>query len=84
MFGGLGFVIGGNPSIAVDEDCVLVRVPPGQAPALLEFDHTVRASHDGEELVDWLRVCADGIATPRQLQRWVQIGAACARPQFAV
>lgn len=83
LFGGLGFLISGNPSIAVSGDCLLVRVPPGQASALLEFDHTTPAEIDGDALTDWLQVCADGITSTRQLQRWVQLGAACVRPQFA-
>ena len=79
MFGGLAFLIQGNMVVAGGQDDIMVRVPPEQTTDLLEYPHTEPVVMSGREIRGWLRVCEDGIATDRQLSRWVAIGADYAR-----
>lgn len=80
MFGGLGFMIGGNLSVSVSsQGGLLVRVPRDQTAALLAKPSARPFVTRGREMEGWLRVAPDGLATRRQLERWVQRGVACAR-----
>ena len=80
MFGGLGFLINGNMSVAVSrEGGLLVRVPPDDTEKLLGRAHVSPMVMAGREARGWLRVDADGVATKRQLQGWVSRGVGYAR-----
>jgi TfoX/Sxy family transcriptional regulator of competence genes len=80
MFGGLAFLIGGHMSVSASgRGGLLVRVEPAQTEALLDKPHTEPFVMRGRAMDGWLRVDAEGVATKRQLERWVARGVAHAR-----
>ncbi len=80
MFGGLAFLIAGNLSVAVSsQGGLLLRCDPRETDALLAKPFATPMEMRGREMNGWLRVAADGVATKRQLERWVSRGVAYAR-----
>ena len=80
MFGGLAFLIGGNLSVSASgRGGLLLRVDPEQTPTLLAKPHAHPFVMRGREMDGWLRVDAEGVATKRQLERWVARGVEYAR-----
>jgi hypothetical protein len=80
MFGGLAFLIGGNMSVSASgQGGLLLRVDPDQTSALLAKPHAHAFVMRGREMDGWLRVDAEGVASKRQLERWVERGVAYAR-----
>lgn len=76
MFGGLAFLINDNMAVAVSgKGGIMVHVPPEETNSLLEYPpHTAPMYMSARETLGWLRVFEEGIATDRQLTRWVTIG----------
>jgi TfoX/Sxy family transcriptional regulator of competence genes len=80
MFGGVGFMVGGNMAVAASrEGGLLLRVPPGETEALCGRPHAAPFVMRGRAMDGWLRVAEDGVRTKRQLERWVRIGVDYAR-----
>ena len=80
MFGGLGFMIGGNMAVAASgQGGLLVRVDPDETDALVEQPHASRMEMRGREMNGWLRVDADGVRGHGELEPWVRRGVAYAR-----
>jgi TfoX/Sxy family transcriptional regulator of competence genes len=80
MFGGLGFMIGGNMAVAASgQGGLLVRVEPGETEALIEQPHASRMEMRGRAMDGWLRVDAEGIAGQGELEPWVRRGVGYAR-----
>ena len=80
MFGGLGFLINGNMSVAASgQGGLLVRVPPEDTDKLLTREHVSPMVMRGREARGWLRVDAEAVKTKRQLQTWVTRGVDYAR-----
>jgi TfoX/Sxy family transcriptional regulator of competence genes len=80
MFGGLAFLIGGNMAIAASrEGGVLVRADPADSDRLVASSHAEVAIMQGRPMNGWLRVASEHVATKRQLERWVKLGAGYAR-----
>ena len=80
MFGGLAFLIGGHMAIsASNRGGIMVRVDRGHAARLLATTAAEQVEMRGGPVEGWLRVAADDVRTKRQLDAWVQRGAACAR-----
>jgi TfoX/Sxy family transcriptional regulator of competence genes len=80
MFGGLGFLIGGNMAIAASgQGGLLVRVDPVQSEKLVATSNARPMEMRGRQMQGWLRVDAGDIPTKWQLARWVRIGAEYAR-----
>lgn len=80
MFGGLAFLIGGNMSVAArGQGGLMVRVDPEQTEALIAKPGAERMVMRGREMKGWLRVDAEAVRTKRQLEPWVNRGAAYAR-----
>jgi TfoX/Sxy family transcriptional regulator of competence genes len=76
MFGGLAFLIGGNMAIAASgQGGVLVRVDPEESDRLVDRTKAEMAIMRGRPMTGWLRVAAEDVATKRQLERWVKLGA---------
>ena len=80
MFGGLGFLIGGNMAVAASgQGGLLIRVDPAESARLLSTTKA-RPMEMGERPVQgWLRVDPEDLRTKRQLVRWVQLGTKYAR-----
>jgi TfoX/Sxy family transcriptional regulator of competence genes len=80
MFGGVGFMVGGNMAVAASrEGGLLLRVPPEETEALCGRPYAAPFVMRGRAMDGWLRVAEDGVRTKRQLERWVRIGVDYAR-----
>jgi hypothetical protein len=80
MFGGLAFLINGRMAVAASASGgLLLRVEPAQTAALGAKPHAGPFVMRGRELDGWLRVDAAGVATKRQLERWVERGVSFAQ-----
>jgi TfoX/Sxy family transcriptional regulator of competence genes len=80
MFGGLAFLVGGNMSVSASgQGGLLLRCDPEDTDALVTQPHVGRFQMRGREMDGWLRVDADAVETPNQLERWVAVGVDYAR-----
>jgi TfoX/Sxy family transcriptional regulator of competence genes len=80
MFGGLGFLIGGNMAVAASgQGGVLVRVDPLESDRLVATTNARPMEMRGRQMRGWLRVAPDDLRTKRQLARWVTLGVTYAR-----
>ena len=75
MFGGRAFLINGNMAVAASgRGGLLLRCDPDETETLAADPHAGRFEMRGREMTGWLRVDGDGVASDRQLKRWVAIG----------
>jgi hypothetical protein len=80
MFGGLGFLIGGNMAIAASgQGGILVRVDPEESDALVASTSASVMEMRGRSMRGWLRVGSDDVATDADLAPWVERGTSYAR-----
>jgi len=80
MFGGLGFLVGGNLAIAASgQGGILVRVDPDQSDRLVARTKASVAMMRGRPMSGWLRVATADVRTTRQLAPWVDRGVTFAR-----
>jgi TfoX/Sxy family transcriptional regulator of competence genes len=80
MFGGLAFLIRGHMAVAVSgQGGLMLRVAPEETATLVTKPHGQPFVMRGKEMDGWLRVAAEGVATKRQLERWVARGVSYAR-----
>ena len=78
MFGGLGFLVGGNMAVGIRGDDLMVRVGPEGAEAALEQPHARRSFMGEREMKGWILVAPEGVAGD-DLDAWVGRGVAYAR-----
>ncbi len=80
MFGGLAFLIGGHMSVSVSgRGGLLLRCEPAETELLRAKPHAGPFEMRGRVMDGWLRVEPEGVASRRQLERWVARGVAYAR-----
>jgi TfoX/Sxy family transcriptional regulator of competence genes len=80
MFGGLGFMIGGNMAIAASgQGGLLVRVDPDESEAICAKSKAEPMVMRGRAMAGWLRVDSQDVKTKAQLQKWVKLGTAYAK-----
>lgn len=80
MFGGLAFLIHGNMAVSASgQGGLLLRVDPADTERFLTDPHARRFEMRGREMDGWLRIDPNGVATNRQLKRWVARGIGYAR-----
>jgi TfoX/Sxy family transcriptional regulator of competence genes len=80
MFGGLGFMIGGNMAVAASgQGGALVRVDPADSDRIVSTTSARPMEMRGKQMAGWLRVASDDLRTKRQLTKWVTLGAMYAR-----
>ncbi len=80
MFGGLGFLVGGNMAVAASgQGGILVRVDPAESEALVAKTNAYPMEMRGRQMQGWLRVAPEDVRTKRQLSKWVTLGATYAR-----
>jgi len=80
MFGGLGFLAGGNMAVAASgQGGVLVRVDPEESDTLVAKTTARPMVMRGREMRGWLRVDTADVRTKRQLAKWVELGVTYAR-----
>ncbi|WP_141787325.1 TfoX/Sxy family protein [Oryzihumus leptocrescens] len=80
MFGGLGFLAGGNLAVSASgQGGLMVRVDPADTEALVDDRVVHRMVMRGRAMDGWLRVDLEAVDTDDQLRHWVQRGLAYAR-----
>src|SRR6266545_4856568 len=80
MFGGLGFMIGGNMAVAASgQGGLMVRVDPEESDKLVATTAARLMEMRGRTMAGWLRVDTADVTRAADLKRWVAIGVAYAR-----
>ena len=80
MFGGLGFLVGGNMAVSASgQGGLLVRVDPAESDALVSSTKARPMEMRGREMKGWLRVDSDDVKTDNALASWVERGVSFAR-----
>ena len=79
MFGGLGFMIGGNMAIAASgQGGILVRVDPEESAELVATTPAESMEMRGRSMAGWLRVDTEEVEEDAALKEWVERGTAYA------
>ncbi len=78
MFGGIGFMLGGNMAAGVIEDDLIARVDPEEYEAALDEPGVRELALTGRPMTGWVLVGADATASDEGLRAWVERGAAFA------
>ena len=78
MFGGLGWMIGGNMAVGVmSTEALLVRMEPDEVPAALREPHVHEFGREGAKpMTGFVVVEPAGVEDDEDLARWIDIGAA--------
>ena len=78
MFGGLGWMVGGNMAVGVmSTDALLVRMDPEEVPGALREPHVGEFGREGAKpMTGFVTVEPAGIEDDAALERWVDVGAA--------
>jgi TfoX/Sxy family transcriptional regulator of competence genes len=74
MFGGLAFMVRGHMCCGVVGDELMVRVGPERYQAALKEKHTREMDFTGKPLRGMIYVAAPGLASTKQLARWIEHG----------
>jgi hypothetical protein len=80
MFGGLGFMVGGNMAVAASgQGGLLVRVDPDESEAIVSGTPAYPMEMRGRQMAGWLRVDPDEVEGDDALRGWVERGVTYAR-----
>lgn len=80
MFGGLGFMVGGNMGLAAGSGGgIMVRVDPGSVDELLSRSDATVMEMGGRTMAGWVRVEASHLEVDEALGEWIDVGIARAR-----
>jgi TfoX/Sxy family transcriptional regulator of competence genes len=80
MFGGLGFMVGGNMAVAASgRGGLMVRVDPAQAESLIDGASVSPMVMGGREMKNWLQVALPVVEDDAVLREWIERGVAYAR-----
>src|ERR1700750_3036007 len=75
MFGGLGFMVGGNMAVAASsQGGLLLRCDPAGTESLVDKDGVDRMVMRGNAMDGWLRVDASVVSNDEDLRHWVEVG----------
>jgi len=74
MFGGLGFMIGGNMCCGVDQNELLVRVPRADFERLIARPHARAMAFPGRRVTGFVMVAEAGWKDAKSFARWLKIG----------
>jgi TfoX/Sxy family transcriptional regulator of competence genes len=76
MFGGIGFMLGGNMACGVTSTSeLMVRVAPEDNDAALAEEHVREFEMSGKKMSGWLIVAREGVESDEDLAGWVDAGA---------
>jgi hypothetical protein len=78
MFGGIGFMLGGNLAVGVLGPDLIVRVGPKDHDAMVKLPKARPFDYTGRPMKGWLYVAGKGITKPA-LERWMDRGITFAR-----
>ena len=80
MFGGLGFLIGGNMAVAASgQGGLLVRIDPETSDEVTSKTQATPMVMRGRPMRGWVRLDTEHVRTKRQLTKWVDLGTSYAR-----
>ena len=79
MFGGVGFLLGGNMACGVLNDDLIVRVGPDVYEESLATPHARVFDITGRVMKGWVMVAPPGYAEDTDLANWVERGITFAR-----
>jgi TfoX/Sxy family transcriptional regulator of competence genes len=74
MFGGIGFLLGGNVACGVHKESMIVRIDPQKQDRLLKKPGVKLFDITGKPMKGWLMVEPEGCKTRKQLSTWVKEG----------
>jgi TfoX/Sxy family transcriptional regulator of competence genes len=74
MFGGVGFLLGGNMACGVYKDDLILRIDPAKYEKLLKKPAAKVFDITGKPMKGWLMVEPEGCKTKKQLSAWVKEG----------
>jgi hypothetical protein len=74
MFGGIGFMIGGNMATGVIGDDLMVRVGKEAHEEARAKPHTKEFDFTGRPMKGWVVVLAEGLTEDAELNAWVMQG----------
>ncbi len=74
MFGGVGFLLGGNMACGVYKQDMIVRIHPEQHDKLIKKPHAKLFDITGKPMKGWLLVEPEGCKTKKQISAWVKEG----------
>jgi hypothetical protein len=72
MFGGGGFLLGGNLLVGVRKDSLIVRLGPEEGDESLKEPHVKEFDITGRPMKGWVLVEAEGVTGDDQLAGWIQ------------
>jgi TfoX/Sxy family transcriptional regulator of competence genes len=75
MFGGIGFMVGGNMACGVSGDELMVRLDPEEAEKALAEEHVRVFDMTGRPMKGWILVAPEATASDQELAGWVDAGA---------
>lgn len=75
MFGGIGFMLGGNMACGVIDDNLIVRLDREEAERALGEEHVREFDYTGRPMTGWIYVEPGGTADDEALATWVDAGA---------
>jgi TfoX/Sxy family transcriptional regulator of competence genes len=72
MFGGIGFLINGNMTIAASaQGGIMVRIDPTQTEKLVQSTPAQVMVMRGKSMAGWLRISAHELSSDSELNKWV-------------
>jgi TfoX N-terminal domain len=71
MFGGVGFMLGGNMLVGIWQTSLIARLGSEQGAQALEEPHVREFDITGRAMKGWVMVEPDGIENDGQLGRWI-------------
>ena len=74
MFGGIGFMLGGNMACGVHGQDMIVRIQPEETEKALAEPHTRRFDLTGRPMKGWILVEPAGVVTDAALRKWLGVG----------
>jgi TfoX N-terminal domain len=71
MFGGVGFLLGGNMCVGVWKSSMVARLGPEQAAEALRQPHVGEFDITGRAMKGWVLIAPEGIDEDSQLRDWI-------------
>jgi len=75
MFGGIGFLLGGNMCVGVWKELLIVRTGPDGYEDALDQPHVRKFDITGRVMTGWVMVAPGGLETDEDLKAWVKLAA---------
>jgi hypothetical protein len=75
MFGGIGFMVGGNMAVGVIGDELIVRLDPGEAEKAMAEEGVREFDFTGRPMKGWIFVGPEQTGEDDSLADWVEAGA---------